>query len=106
MNSNQDDKVHGTQVGIVSEAECLTFRKHMGGDTLDAFAPLAHYTQRVHHGQMESAWTKVSNTITLLDGTVIQRTRVKEEDYIPEAASLLTARVENPLTRREQFATD
>jgi hypothetical protein len=78
----------------------------MGGDTLDAFAPLAHYTQRVHHGQMESTWMKVSNTITLPDGTVIQRTRVREEDYIPEAASLLTARVENPLMRREQFATD
>ena len=106
LNSNQDDKIHGTQVGTLPEAECLTFRKHIGGDTLDAFAPLAQYTQRVHHGQMESTWMKVSNTITLPDGRVIQRTRVKEEDYIPEAASLLTARVENPLAKREQFATD
>ena len=106
LNSNQGDKVHGTQVGILPEAECLTFRKHIGGDTLDAFAPLAQYTQRVHHGQMESTWMKVSNTITLPDGTVIQRTSVREEDYIPEAASLLTARVKNPLMRREQFATD
>ena len=106
MNSNQDDKIHGTQVGTLPEAECLTFRKHIGGDTLDAFAPLAQYTQRVHHGQMESTWMKVSNTITLPDGTVIQRTKVREEDYIPEAASLLTARVENPLMRREQFTTD
>ena len=27
--------------GSLPEAECLTFRNHMGGDTLDAFAPLA-----------------------------------------------------------------
>ena len=39
---------------------------------------------------------KDSNTITLPDGRVIQRTRVREEDYIPEAASLLTVRVEIP----------
>ena len=49
LNSNQDDKVHGTQVGAASEAECLTFLKHIGGDTLDSFAPLAQYTQRIHH---------------------------------------------------------
>ena len=36
----------------------------------------------------------------------MQRTKVREEDYIPESAGLLTARVENPLTKREQFATD
>ena len=55
---------------------------------------------------MESTWTKVSNSITLPDGRVMQRTKVREEDYIPESAGLLTARVENPLTKREQFATD
>ena len=55
---------------------------------------------------MESTWTKVSNSITLPDGRVMQRTKVREEDYIPESASLLTARVENPLAKREQFAMD
>ena len=64
MNSNQEYTATDVQVGIASEAECLTFRKHMGGDTLDALAPLARYTQRVHHGQMESTWLKVSKTIT------------------------------------------
>jgi len=55
---------------------------------------------------MESTWLKVSNSITLPDGRVMQKTKVREEDYIPESAGLLTARVENPLTKREQFATD
>ena len=31
----------GMEAGSLPEAECLTFRAHMGGDTLDAFAPLA-----------------------------------------------------------------
>ena len=39
MNSNQECTVPDEQVRAASEAECLTFRKHMGGDTLDAFAP-------------------------------------------------------------------
>ena len=89
------------EAGSRVEAECLTFRKHVGGDTLDAFAPLSHYTQRVHNGQMESAWMKLSNTITLADGTVKERSRIKEEDFVPESAGLLTARVETPLTKRE-----
>ena len=74
----------------------------MGGDKLDAFAPLAHYTQRVHHGQMESTWVKISKTITLPDGSVLEGTTVKEKDYhVTEAAGLMTARVENPLAKRE-----
>ena len=36
----------------------------------------------------------------------MQRSKVREEEYIPESAGLLTARVENPLTKREQFAMD
>jgi len=40
----------GMEVGSLPEAECLTFRNHSGGDTLDAFAPLAQYTERNHAG--------------------------------------------------------
>ena len=36
----------------------------------------------------------------------MQRNTVREEDYIPGSAGLLTARVENPLAKREQFAMD
>ena len=89
------------EVGSREEAECLTFRQHTGGDTLDAFAPLAQYTERVHHGQVESTWTKISRVFFNLDGTVKEMTEVKESDYIPEAASLLTAKVKDPLARRE-----
>ena len=87
------------EVGSREEAECLTFRQHMGGDTLDALVPLSHYTHRVHNDQMESTWTKVSKSITLPDGTVDWG--IKEKDYIPEAASLLSAKVKDPLARRE-----
>ena len=89
------------EVGSLPEAECLTFRNHSGGDTLDAFAPLAQYTERVHHGQVESTWTKVARTFHNLDGSIREMTEVKERDYIPEAASLLSAKVKDPLARRE-----
>ena len=89
------------KAGTREEAECLTFRQHMGGDTLDAFAPLSHYTTRVHDGQMESTWTKVSRNFFNLDGTIKEMTEVKELDCIPEAAGLLSAKVKDPLARRE-----
>jgi hypothetical protein len=73
----------------------------MGGDTLDAFAPLSHYTNRVHNDHMESTWTKVSRTFFNLDGTIKGMTEVKELDYIPEAAGLISAKVKDPLARRE-----
>ena len=50
---------------------------------------------------MESTWTKVSRTFFNLDGTIKEMTMVKEKDYVPEAASLLSAKVTNPLARRE-----
>ena len=53
------------EVGSREEAECLTFHQHVGGDTLDAFAPLSHYTHRVHNDQVESTWTKVSRTLLI-----------------------------------------
>ena len=87
------------EVGSLPEAECLTFRNTSGGDTLDAFAPLAQYTHRVHHGNLESTWMKVSRSITLPDGTIDRG--IKENDYIPEAAGLLSAKVMDPLARRE-----
>ena len=87
------------EAGSREEAECLTFRQHVGGDTLDAFAPLSHYTHRVHNDQLESTWTKFSRSITHLDGTV--EWGIKEKDYIPEATRLLSMKVENPLARRE-----
>ena len=30
------------------EAECITIRNHIGRETLDEFASLAQYTQKVH----------------------------------------------------------
>ena len=43
LNLNADSRRVMTEpdmeVGSLPEAECLTFRNHMGGDTLDAFAP-------------------------------------------------------------------
>ena len=89
------------EAGSREEAECLTFRQHVGADTLDAFAPLSHYTHRVHNDQMESTWTKVSRVFHNLDGSIREMTEVKERDYIPEAASLLSAKVKDPLARRE-----
>ena len=71
----------------------------MGGDTLDGFAPLSHFTQRVHNGQMESTWMKVARSITLPDGTILEG--IKEKDYIPEAAGIISAKVGNPLARRD-----
>ena len=45
---------------------------------------------------------KISKTITLPDGSVLEGTSVKEKDYyVTEAAGLMTERVENPLEKRE-----
>ena len=56
------------EVRPLPEAECLTFRNHSGGDTLDAFAPLAQYTQRNHAGMTQSAWMQLSHTIISSEG--------------------------------------
>jgi len=45
----------------------------------------------------KDTWMKLSNTITNPDGTVWQRVRVKEEDYVPEWAGLMTAKSEDPV---------
>ena len=42
---------------------------------------------------------KVAKSITLPDGTVLEG--IKEKDNIQEAAGLLSAKVGNPLARRE-----
>ena len=45
---------------------------------------------------------KISKTITLPDDTVLEGTTVKEKDYyVTEAAGLMTARVENPMAKRD-----
>jgi hypothetical protein len=42
---------------------------------------------------------KLAGSITLPDGTVLEG--IKERDYIPEAEGLLSAKVKDPLARRE-----
>ena len=73
----------------------LTFRAHMGGDTLDAFAPLAQYTQRVHGGQMQNAAKIFVGVITSASGIVQQRTRVREDEYVPESAGLMNLKADD-----------
>ena len=101
MNLNTDSRRVMTEpdmeVESLPEAECLTFRNHRGGDTMDAFAPLAQYTQRVHGGMTKDTWMKFYSTITNPDGTVLRRVKVKEEDYVPEWAGLMTAKSVDPL---------
>ena len=92
------------EVGSLPEAECLTFRAHMGGDTLDAFAPLAQYTQRVHGSQANpllQAGTKLASLITTGSGVVYQKTRVREEDFVPESAGLMNLKADD-LTPQEK----
>ena len=45
----------------------------------------------------KDTWMKLSNTITNPYGTVWQRVRVKEEDYVPEWAGLMTFKSEDPV---------
>jgi hypothetical protein len=44
---------------------------------------------------------KISRVFFNLDGTVKEMTEVKESDYIPDSAGLLSAKVKDPLARRE-----
>jgi hypothetical protein len=86
------------EVGSLPEAECLTFRAHMGGDTLDAFAPLAQYTQRHYGGQINpllQAGTKLASLITTGSGVVYQKIRVRDEDFVPESAGLMNLKADD-----------
>ena len=89
------------EVGSLPEAECLTFRNRSGGDTLDAFAPLAQYTERNHAGMTQSAWMQLSHTIINSAGEVLHRVRMKENEIVPEWAGLLTAKSKDPLDKAE-----
>ena len=89
------------------EEECLSFRTCRGDDTMDAFALLAQQTQRHHGGNAEKAGVQLVGAIISSSGAVMQRVRVREEDYIPEAAGLKKVKQEeDPLKRREQFTND
>ena len=85
------------EVRSLPVAECLTFRNHSSGDTLDAFTPLAQYTQRNHAGMTRSAWTKIFSSFTLPDGTVLEKTRVKELEIVPEWAGHMTVKSNDPV---------
>ena len=85
------------EVGSLPEAVCLTFRNRSGGDTLDAFAPLAQYTQRNHAGMTQSAWMQLSHTIISSAGEVLHRVRCKESEIVPEWAGLLTTKSKDPV---------
>ena len=89
------------EVGSLPEAECLTFRNHSGGDTLDAFTPLAQYTQRNHAGMTKSAWMQLSHTIISSTGEVQHRLRAKETEIIPEWAGLMNAKSKDPVAMGE-----
>ena len=86
----------GMEVGSLPEAECLTFRAHMGGDTLEAFAPMAQFTQRAYGGNTQNAGKKLASTITTGSGVVYYKSRIREEDYVPESAGLMTAKTDDP----------
>ena len=97
----------GMEAGTPSGAECPTLKAHMGGDTLEAFTPLAQYTQRVHGDHMQNAGKMIVGIITSASGIVQQRIRVREEDLVPESAGLMKVKQEDdPLKRREQFTND
>ena len=49
----------------------------------------------------KDTWMKLSSTIKTPDGTVWQRVRVKEEDYVPEWAGLMTAKSEDPVVKAQ-----
>ena len=96
----------GMEAGSLPEAECLTFRAHMGGDTLEAFAPLAQLTQRVHGGNTYNTVKKLTTTIITGSGTAYYKTRVREEDYIPESAGLMIFKSDDPMDKAELRATN
>ena len=97
------------EVGPLPEAECLTFRNHSGGYTLDAFAPLAHYIQRNHAGMTQSAWMQLSQSIVSSSGEAFvspsmeafYRVRCKETEIIPEWAGLMNAKSKDPVAMAE-----
>ena len=96
------------EVGSLPEAECLTFRNRSGGDTLDAFAPLAQFTQRNHAGMAQSAWMQLYHSVIGSGEPFVSpsmeafyRVRCKENEVVPEWAGLLTAKSKDPVDKAE-----
>ena len=49
----------------------------------------------------KDTWMKLSSTITNPDGTGWERVKVKEEDYVPEWAGLMTVKSEDPVVKAQ-----
>ena len=96
------------EVGSLPEAECLTFRNRSGGDTLDAFAPLAQYTERNHAGMTQSAWMQLSQSVIGSGEPFVSpsmeafyRVRCKENEVVPEWSGLMNTKSKDPVVMAE-----
>ena len=58
--------------------------------------PLDQFTQRVYGGNTQNAGKKLASTITTGSGVVYYKSRIREEDYVPESAGLMTAKTDDP----------
>jgi hypothetical protein len=59
----------------------------MDGVTMDAFKLFAHYTLSIHaRWPFSKHMENSSNTIAMADGTVLQKIRIKKQEFILEAA--------------------
>ena len=56
---------------------------------------------------MDSTCNQFIGAIISSSGAVMQRVRVREEDFVPESAGLMKVKQEDdPLKKREQFTTN
>ena len=88
------------KVRSLPEAEYLIFKNHMVGDTVDA-SFVAQYNKGVHDVRTKVAWMKLSTTIMNPYGSVLQRVKVKNEDYASEWAGPIIAKSNNPHRKAE-----
>ena len=67
------------------------FHTARGGDTLDAFGPLTHRAQQQPVEGHPPQWMKISSSFVRqgADGVVMERIRIRQEDYVPESAGLM-----------------
>ena len=85
-------QVHGMEAVTSDEG----FKTARGDDSsLNAFGALTHRGQRPQTADQPAQWQSIASAFVRPDGVVMERVRIKEEDFVPQSAGLMKVKVED-----------
>ena len=72
------------------------FKTARGDDSsLNAFGALTHRGQKPQTADQPAQWESIASAFMRPDGVVMERIKIKEEDFVPESAGLMKFKVED-----------